>query len=337
MNSFGNLFRIQLSGESHGAGILLTIDGVPAGLPLASVDFRNFLQRRKSKKNATTPRHEEDSFQILTGVYNQHCTGLPLSIWVPNQNTESAEYEYFRRVPRPGHADWVAQQKFFGYNDPRGGGMFSGRMTVGLVLAGAVAKAALQNSGMQIVTQIEEIGGTGSWDGILQQAQETGDSLGGIVSCRVDGVLPALGDPFFDSVESRLAHAMFAIPGAKAIEFGDGISGSRRVGSQQNDMLVDARGKTASNHAGGIVGGLTNTNPLYFRVAFRPPASIHQIQDAFNIQTQEKVKIQINGRHDVCYVLRVPVIVEAMASCVLYDLLLQRASETAAQNLYEKS
>ena len=308
MNTFGNKFRVSIFGESHGPRIGVTVDGVLPGLPLTEADFEKDLSRRKAGAPGTTPRLESDLPEIVSGVYEGRTTGAPLTILFKNENTRSQDYEQFRQHPRPGQADFTANLKFGGFNDPRGGGHFSGRLTLGVVAAGVIAKKMLYFA--QFNARLVKLGGLteeSAWAEALKAAQAGGDSLGGVVECTVEGVPIGLGEPFWNSVESQLSHAVFAIPGVRGIEFGDGFAASDMKGSEHNDPFPED-GSPVTNHAGGVNGGITNGNPLVFRVAFKPTSSI--------------AKAGIPGRHDVCFALRTPVIVEAMAAIVLADLAL---------------
>ncbi|MBR5176035.1 MAG: chorismate synthase [Bacteroidales bacterium] len=376
MNTFGRNFRVQLFGESHGDAIGVVIDGVKAGLPLSKEDFMEDILRRKSGAKGTTPRLESDEPEILSGVFEGHTTGAPIAVIFRNDNTRSVDYEALKDVPRPGHADYTALKKWQGFNDPRGGGHFSGRLTLPLVAAGVVAK---KQCGFSFKADLIEIGGEedkAKWPTLLDQTAKEGDSLGGIVECCVEGVPAGLGEPFFDSVESLISHAVFSIPGVRGIEFGDGFAASRMKGSEHNDALTvvaSSGGSTASlceggtpagenhatlgtvrggtgaersgasggaerseaferpevpsfalemvkNGAGGVNGGITNGAPIVFRVAFKPTSSISKTQKTLNIKTGEMVDLNIKGRHDVCFALRTPVIVEAVAAIVLAGL-----------------
>ena len=382
MNTFGNKFRVSIFGESHGPVIGVTVDGVIPGIPLSENDFLQDLSRRKAGALGTTPRIEADTAEILSGVYEGHTTGAPLTVIFRNQNTRSEDYEAFRKNPRPGHADFTANLKYGGYNDPRGGGHFSGRLTVGIVAAGVIAKKMMYFAKFNAV--LKEVGGlpdAEKWPEALKAAAADGDSLGGVVECVVEGLPIGLGEPFWDSVESVLSHAVFAIPGVRGIEFGDGFEAARMKGSEHIDLFPEHKcchGENeeghhchhddpdhqcchgsngchtessschsertschserseesphcchhgdnqdgehhccgrhhrpqppVTNHAGGVNGGITNGNPVVFRVAFKPTASI--------------AKAGVGGRHDVCFALRTPVIVEAMAAICLVDLAL---------------
>ena len=353
MNTFGNKFRVSIFGESHGERIGVTLDGVLPGIPLSEEDFTQDLLRRKAGALGTTPRVESDLPEIVSGVYEGHTTGAPLTILFRNENTRSEDYEQFRKHPRPGHADFTANLKFGGFNDPRGGGHFSGRLTLGIVAAGVVAKKMLYFASFHAaLTEVGGIKEADRWPEALRAAQADGDSLGGLVECTVENVPIGLGEPFWNSVESQISHAIFAIPGVRGIEFGDGFAAAAMHGSEHNDPFPEhhcchgehedeshecchgeggchheegechheegeghhccGRHKRpqppVTNHAGGVNGGITNGNPLVFRVAFKPTASI--------------AKAGIPGRHDVCFALRTPVIVEAMAAIVLVDLAL---------------
>ena len=469
MNSFGRLFRVSIFGESHGVNVGVVIDGCPAGISLSVEDFSADLERRKGGTKGTTPRKEDDIPEIVSGVFNNKTTGSPITILFKNSNTRSADYEKQRAVPRPGHADFVASKKFDGYQDYRGGGHFSGRLTVALVAAGIVAKKILDlthnpspkergtattseagyitNSieewkalmpfakenrktpteaenimwqelrnrklneykfrrqhpvagyipdfvclGKKLMVEIDggyhneeeqkkfdnirelwlsengyrmirftndqvlyqlpkvlqelgealsfgeglgegrneiritatilEIGGETDIDKGLQKAIDAKDSIGGIIECRVNGLPIGLGEPFFDSAESLISHAVFAIPAVRAIEFGTGFAAAKMFGSKHNDAIENAEGKTTTNHAGGVVGGLTNGNELVFRIAIKPTSSTPQEQQTLNIETNTIEPFSVKGRHDLCIALRVPVVLEAVTAMVLADLLL---------------
>ena len=326
MNSFGRIFRIHIFGESHGECVGVSIDGCPAGLPLAVDDFLPDLERRKGGTKGTTPRKEDDIPHIKTGLFNGKTTGAPITILFDNANTRSADYEKQRDIPRPGHADFVAHVKAGGNEDYRGSGHFSGRLTVCLVAAAVIAKKILPpppsegGTGVSITSSILEIGGEKDIDAGLQKAIAAKDSVGGIIECRVNGLPVGLGEPFFDSAESLISHAVFAIPAVRAIEFGTGSSAARMFGSEHNDSIVDASGKTKTNHAGGIVGGITNGNELVYRIAIKPTSSTPKDQQSLNWETDEVENFSVKGRHDLCIALRVPVILEAVTAIVLADL-----------------
>ncbi len=328
MNSFGKFFRISIFGESHGPSVGIIIGSCPAGLSLSISDFETDIERRKGGiQKGTTPRKEDDNPVFLSGVFNGKTTGSPLTIIFENNNTSSADYEKQRNTPRPGHADFVASKKYGGYEDYRGGGHFSGRLTVCLVAAGIIAKKILtssqnENNKISCHATITEVGGEKDIETGLQKAIDAKDSIGGIVECRVDGLPIGLGEPFFDSVESLISHAVFAIPAIKGIEFGSGFVAAKMKGSEHNDALENADGKTLTNHAGGIVGGLTNGNQLVFRVVVKPTSSTPKEQQTLNIDSGEIESFSVKGRHDLCIALRVPVVLEAVTACVLVDLLM---------------
>lgn len=320
MNSFGRVFRVHIFGESHGAGVGITLDGVPAGIPLAIADFEPDMARRRGGAKGTTPRKEADVPVFLSGWFDGKTTGAPLTLWIVNENTRSADYAALRAVPRPGHADWVAGIKFGGFEDYRGGGHFSGRLTAALVAAGVVAKKIAAPA--QIEATLDEIAGEPDSEQGLAKAIAAKDSVGGIVRCSVTGLPAGLGEPFFDSAESLISHIVFAIPAIRGIEFGTGFAAARMFGSEHNDALLGADGSTATNHAGGVVGGITNGNTLLFRVAVKPTSSTPKPQQTWNRETDEQVDFSVKGRHDLCIALRVPVVLEAAAAIAIADLLL---------------
>ena len=325
MNSFGTSFRVSIFGESHGPQIGAVLDGVPAGIPLSAEDFAEDIARRASGAPGTTPRREPDEPVILSGVLDGHTTGAPLCITFANTNTHSSDYSLFAAMPRPGHADYVAAARWNGAADPRGGGHFSGRLTLPVVAAGVVARKILAEKvpgALCFNARLIEIGGCGNrlkWPEMLKAAGEEGDSLGGVVECVVDGIPVGLGEPFWDSVESLVAHAVFSIPGVRGIEFGDGFRAAGMKGSEHNDPFGPEG--PVKNGAGGVNGGITNGAPLHFRVAFKPTSSIRKAQRTWDFDKGEQGTLQVPGRHDVCFALRTPVIVEAVAAIVLADLL----------------
>ena len=332
MNSFGRIFRISVFGESHGACVGVVIDGCPAGLALNEADFAADLERRKGGQGkGTTPRKEDDTPIFKSGVFNGKTTGFPITILFENKNTRSEDYEKQRSIPRPGHADWVAHQKFGGYEDYRGGGHFSARLTTGIVAAGVIAKKLLtlglsanedKNIPISITASITEIGGEQDTEKGLQKAIEAKDSVGGIIECVVKGMPVGLGEPYFYSLESVLAQIVFAIPAVRGIEFGTGFAATKMFGSEHNDAIVDMNGKTRTNHAGGIVGGISNGNDLVFRIAIKPTSSTPQKQNSLNWDTGKTEDFSVKGRHDLCVALRAPVIVEAVTAIALADFML---------------
>jgi chorismate synthase len=321
VNSFGRLFRVSIFGESHGESVGITIDGCPAGLSLEAIDLLADLERRKGGiQKGTTPRQETDFPIFKSGLFNNKTTGFPLTILFENNNTRSEDYNKQRSIPRPGHADWVANQKFGGNEDYRGGGHFSARLTTGLVAAGAIAKKLMPE--LRIVAKVTEIGGEKDTEKGLQKAIEAKDSVGGIVECRVTGLPVGLGEPYFDSLESVLSHILFAIPAVRGVEFGTGFAAAAMYGSEHNDAIEDLSGKTRTNHAGGVVGGISNGNEMVFRLAVKPTSSTAKTQNSLNWETGATEDFSIKGRHDLCVALRAPVIVEAVTALVLADFML---------------
>ena len=320
MNTFGRKFRVSIFGESHGAAVGVCIDGCPAGLPLREGDFTADLLRRKSGARGTTPRAESDVPEIISGVFEGRTTGAPITIIFRNENTRSGDYANLLATPRPGHADFTAAKKFGGFADYRGGGHFSGRITLGLTAAGVVAKKVV--SGVKIAATILEVGGVkyGEHAAALENAIAAGDSLGGVVECVASNIPAGLGEPFFDSVESLISHAVFAIPAVRAVEFGSGFASARQMGSEHNDLIINELGKTATNNAGGVNGGISNGNDLVFRAAVKPTASISKPQQTFNFEKKAVDSLTVQGRHDACIALRVPVVLEAVTAMVLADL-----------------
>jgi chorismate synthase len=320
MTTFGRIFQVSLFGESHGPHVGIVIDGCPAGMPLDETDFATDLERRKSGKQGTTKRVETDAPTLASGIFNGRTTGAPLTIWFNNEQADSSWYDANKDMARPGHSDFAAFKKFGGHNDYRGGGQFSGRLTVGLVAAGVIAKKIV--SPALIEANLLEVGGSVDIQQAVRQAEAQGDSIGGLVECIASGLPVGLGEPFFDSVESLIAHAVFAIPAVKGIEFGAGFASVRMTGSQCNDSIRSASGASATNHAGGISGGITNGNDLLFRVAIKPTSSIAIPQTTINMKTGEQAILDIQGRHDSCIALRIAPVVEAVCAIVLADLLL---------------
>jgi chorismate synthase len=352
-NSFGELFRITSFGESHGRCIGVVIDGCPAGLLLEAADIQKEVDKRKpSAGSGQTARAEADRVEVLSGVFNGHTTGAPIGLLVWNQDTDSSAYERTKDLPRPGHADYTAFMKYGGFNDYRGGGRFSGRVTVGLVMAGAVAKKLLNLLSIQAAAYTLEIGGVKaevgsfsdiirsidqnplrcpdakaaqSMSGLIEKAAQDGDSLGGIVEAQAVNLPAGLGEPYFDTLEGQIAKALFVIPAVKGVEFGAGFSSAAQRGSQNNDpfKVENNRVATSGNNAGGILGGISSGMPLVVRAAVKPTPSIPQKQATVNMQTMSNTDIEIRGRHDVCIVPRAAVVVEAMLAVTLCDFVLR--------------
>ncbi|MCQ2147638.1 MAG: chorismate synthase [Bacteroidales bacterium] len=339
MNSFGRKFRVSIFGESHGEEVGIVMDGVPAGIMLSADDLRPDIARRKSGAKGTTPRIEPDKPVFMSGVFEGHTTGAPLTIIFKNTNTHSSDYSLFKDMPRPGHADYTADVKWDGYNDPRGGGHFSARVTTPVVAAGTIAKMTLakvisERYMIDVRPSVEatliEIGGEKDqtkWPEMIDSIVKEGDSMGGVVECVIKDIPAGTGEPFFDSVESVISHAIFSIPGVRGIEFGDGFAAAKMKGSEHNDpFIADEVGEgeyfihPSKNGAGGINGGITNGNPIVFRVAFKPTSTIHKAQTTYNFAKNEMDSLAAPGRHDACFALRTPVIVESMAALALADL-----------------
>ncbi len=323
MNNFGTIFKLSIFGESHGPAVGIVIDGCPPGISLTADDFTADLERRKGGlQKGTTPRKEDDIPVFLSGIFNDTTTGAPIAISFANNNTRSGDYEKQKNIPRPGHADFVAAQKFKGFQDYRGGGHFSGRLTVCLVAAGVVAKKVLAQQNITCNATIHSIAGETDTEKGLQKAIDAKDSVGGIVECVAQNIPVGMGEPFFNSLESVLSHAVFSIPAIKGIEFGAGFAAAGMFGSEHNDGLLDASGKTKTNHAGGVVGGISNGNHLVFRVVVKPTSSTPKEQETFNIDSGNIESFSVKGRHDLCIALRVPPVLEAVTAIVLADLLL---------------
>ncbi|HHV65298.1 MAG TPA: chorismate synthase [Peptococcaceae bacterium] len=355
---WGENIKLSIFGESHGRGIGIIISGLPAGLELDLDFLKKELSRRKPGSSMlSTARNEEDEFIILSGYFNGKTNGSPLSFLIENKDQKSGDYEELKETPRPGHADYPAWVKYSGFNDYRGGGHFSGRLTAPLVLAGAIAQQILAQRQIVIGSHILGIGeireekfdpvrinqatikglkaskfpvldeakGLLMQEKILQVKEEK-DSLGGILETAVLGLPVGVGSPFFDSVESKLAHLLFAIPAVKGVEFGSGFELTKMRGSQANDQFSMQNGQvtTTTNHSGGIQGGLTNGMPLIFRTAFKPTPSIGLAQRTVHLVKKEEVEIKIKGRHDPCIVPRAVPVVEGVAALALLDLIIEK-------------
>lgn len=357
-NAFGNAFRIALSGESHSPLMSVEIQGVPEGIPLAPADFTADIDRRRPGRKGTTSRTEKDIPEIVRGVEGGLTTGTTLKLVFNNDNVDPSAYRQFTDIPRPGHADWVRRIKYGVDGLTSGGGMFSGRMTLPVVAAGVVAKKII--APVLVEAALTEVGGRRLFrdnagyagpdrifpdsaaaveqqpddadvlaspealDAFLAEVASEGDSVGGVVECVCTGVPAGLGEPFFYPMEAAISQMVFSVPGIRGIEFGDGFGASRMRGSQHNDPITDIAGHTSRNGAGGINGGITNGNPLVFRVAVKPTSSIARPQTTINLATGRLEELSIKGRHDVCFALRVPVVIESAASIVLCDAILSR-------------
>ncbi|MBK7710471.1 MAG: chorismate synthase [Bacteroidales bacterium] len=320
MNSFGVIFRVSIFGESHGPAIGINIDGCPPGIKVEPEDFMNDLRRRQSGSTGTTKRREPDLPEILSGVFNGITTGAPITIMTRNSDKISSDYDEFKEVPRPGHADFVARQKYSGFSDMRGSGHFSGRITWGLVAAGVIGKKIAASA--EISAKLISAGGMTDIEKAVNEAIATNDSMGGIIECRISKPPKAIGEPFFYSFESAVSHLVFSIPAIKGIEFGIGFAAAKMMGSRHNDPFIDSNGTTSTNNAGGINGGITNGNEIVFRVVVKPTSSTGVDQTTFNFTEGNMTTLRVKGRHDTCIALRMPVIVEAVTAIAMADLIL---------------
>ncbi len=323
-NSFGEILRTTIFGASHAEEVGVMMEGVPSGIALGAEVFTSDLDRRRPALRGETPRREED-FPIIEGLDNQGLTtGQTIRISFKNRNTRSGDYSKFVEHPRPSHADLVQRKKYGEGYDISGGGMSSGRMTVALVSAGVVAKQILGD--VAFSTHLIEVGGcrdTEQFESIIANALADGDSVGGVVECRVQGVDCGLGEPFFDSVESVVSHLLFSVPGVKGVAFGDGFDSASKRASERNDMIVDGSGRTLTNNEGGVNGGISNGNDIVVRVAVKPTPSISKPQNTYNFETGAVEPLVVGGRHDACIARRAMVVVEAMVALALADLKLR--------------
>jgi chorismate synthase len=320
MNSFGVVFRVTLFGESHGPAIGVIIDGCPPGISVKTEDFLPDLKRRQSGSRGTTKRQEPDLPEILSGVFDGVTTGAPVTLITRNSDKISTDYDEFKNIPRPGHADFAASVKHAGFADMRGSGHFSGRITWGLVAAGVLAKKI--NGTADINARLISAGGSVDIEKALSDAIAANDTIGGIIECTVKNPPLAIGEPFFYSFESTVSHLIFSIPAIKGIEFGSGFASAKMRGSEHNDPFLNSSGKTLTNNAGGINGGITNGNEIIFRLVVKPTSSIGLDQTTFNFKTGEMSTLKVKGRHDTCIALRMPVIVEAATAIAMADLML---------------
>ena len=348
-NSIGRLFTVTGFGESHGKCVGVIVDGCPAGLPLVEAHIQQAVDKRRPGDNAAaTARREKDKVEIFSGVLDGFTTGAPLCLLVFNEDIDDSDYEKIRFKLRPGHADFTAHVKYGGFNDWRGGGRFSGRITASYVMAGAVAAKVLAGTGVEIVAHTVEIGGvrakpveldeikhkagmdvlrcadpaaSAEMAALITAAANEGDSLGGVIEGIAMNVPVGLGEPVFDNLDGDLAKALFAIPAVKGVEFGAGFASARMKGSENNDGFTAENGKisTVTNNAGGILGGISNGMPLVVRVAVKPTASIGREQATVDIRTMKSTSISVGGRHDVCIVPRAVPVVEAMMTVTLCD------------------
>ena len=353
-NVLGNNITLTVFGESHGEKIGAVIDGLCPGIKVDENFIKECLSKRRPSGSGETSRIEADNYQIVSGVFNNYTTGAPICILIDNSNVRSKDYESTKDLARPSHVDYVANEKYYGYQDYRGGGHFSGRITAPLVFAGAICKQILESKGIVIAAHVNSIGSIkdksfldvdineeliSSFNGKelplinseleeamreeVMNARKDMDSIGGTIECAVLGIKPGIGNPFFDSVESTLAHLMFSVPAVKGIEFGKGFDISKMRGSEANDeYYLDGKIiKTKTNNNGGILGGITNGMPIVFNVAIKPTASIFKEQSTVNIATMEETKLSIEGRHDPCIVQRALPVIEAVTAIGILELM----------------
>ena len=347
-DSMGKLFTITSFGESHGRCVGVIIDGCPAGLAVTGDDIQKEVDRRRPKSSISTARNEPEIVEILSGINDGRTTGAPICLLVWNTDVDSSVYEKIKSLPRPGHADYTNFVKYGGFNDYRGGGRSSGRITAGFVMAGAIAKKLLASIGIEVLAHTIEIGGIKAVEKgydeiketveintlrcadpeaaeemmkVIEKARAEGDSVGGIIECFAINIPAGLGEPVFDTMEGDLAKAMFSIPAVKGIEFGSGFSSARKKGSENNDPFRIKKGKviTATNNAGGILGGISNGMPVVLRVVVKPTPSISKKQDTVDLKTMTDSIIEISGRHDACIVPRAVPVVEAMVAVTITD------------------
>ena len=357
-STYGENLKLSIFGQSHGAAIGMTLDGIPAGLPVDVEKLQKFLNRRAPGRNDwSTPRKEEDKPEILSGIVDGYTCGAPIAAIIHNSNTRSKDYSNLKDCPRPGHADYTAQVKYAGYQDVAGGGHFSGRLTAPLCIAGGMCKQWLEEMGIQVGAHILAIGKCGDryfdpmdpeletvqedfpvldeeagaamrdW---IAQARAAGDSVGGIIECAITGLPAGLGDPMFGGMENRIAQIVFGIPAVKGIEFGMGFDCACVPGSQSNDDFAVVNGQivTESNNAGGILGGITSGMPLIFTTAIKATPSISVAQQSISLSRMENTTLEITGRHDPCIVPRAVPVLEAAAAIAIYDAILARRRET---------
>ena len=350
-NTFGNNVSVTLFGESHGECIGAVLDGMAAGIPVDKEYISDMLLLRRPYGKISTPRSEKDEFKIVSGVFNGKTTGTPICILIPNTDTQSGDYSAFQSVARPSHADYTAFVKYSGFEDYRGGGHFSGRVTAALVAVGAIARSALKAKNIEIGTHIKMCGGVYDRDfndlnedikslekmqfacldtqaaknmqKEIESAAADNDSIGGILECAVTGMPAGAGEPWFDTVEGMLSHAMFSIPAVKGVEFGDGFAVCDKKGSKANDEFIikDGRICTATNSNGGINGGITNGMPIIFRLAVKPTPTIAKPQNTVNFKTNTETVLTAVGRHDPCIVHRARAVCDAVCAITICDIL----------------
>ena len=334
-SSYGENFRISIFGESHAAAIGVTMEGLPAGSPIDSGTLQAFLERRAPGRDAfSTSRREADAPEFLCGVKNGVATGAPITAIIRNADTRSNDYANLANVPRPGHSDYPAEVKFGGFQDRAGGGHFSGRLTAPLCIAGGIVLQQLERLGVSVSARAIRIGGETEperMEAAIAAAREAGDSVGGIVEAEIRGLSAGIGDPMFGGLENRIAQIVFGIPAVKGVEFGEGFAVADLKGSENNDPygVVDGKVAPLTNHAGGILGGISTGAPVVFRVAFKPTPSIAKEQDSVDLGKMKGAKLVVKGRHDPCVVLRAIPCVEAAAAIAVFDAILGRRKEVS--------
>ena len=342
----GRRLHLSVFGQSHSEAIGMTLEGLPAGIPVDTEELQRFLARRAPGQNDwSTPRREADCPEFLCGLKDGFTCGTPITAILRNNNTKSRDYDQFKTLPRPGHADYTAEIKYHGYQDYAGGGHFSGRLTAPLCIAGGILLQELKRHGITIDARIISVGNvrdntpfTSGVAGkpfpvsddeageamrrVIAEAKADGDSVGGIVECIIRNLPAGLGEPMFDGLENQISRIVFAVPAVKGIEFGSGFSAAAMRGSENNDAFCaeDAQIRTVTNHAGGILGGISNGMPVVFRAAFKPTPSISKPQQSVNLQTLQEQTLCITGRHDPCIVPRAVPVMEAAAAIAVYDL-----------------
>ena len=328
-NSLGKNFRFTVFGQSHAPAIGVTIEGLPAGFAPDMEALAAFMARRAPGGRYATSRKEADAVEFISGLSEGKCCGAPVTAIIRNINTRSADYEYMRHIPRPGHADFAAMAKYGDSRDFAGGGQFSGRLTASLCIAGGLAMQLMADMGIKISASIVSIGGErdeAKMFELIDRVRSEGDSVGGIIECRIEGLCPGVGEPMFDGLENRIAQAVFGIPAVKGIEFGAGFAAADMRGSENNDpFIIDEKGRvvTEGNRHGGILGGISSGMPVVFRVAIKPTPSIARTQKSVDMEKTEETELNIRGRHDPCIVPRALPCVEAAAAVAIYDLILE--------------
>lgn len=322
MNTYGTLYRVSIYGESHGKAIGVLIDGIPAGIKLDIDLIKHDLDQRRPGGIGTTPRVEQDEFMILSGYFNGYTTGTPLHVMIENTNTRSEDYEHLKKHPRPGHADFVSEVKYKGFQDYRGGGHFSGRLTAAIVIAGAIAKQIIP---FKISSKIIQLGNETDqtiFDQLITKLQQEKDSIGGIIEVKATDMVVGLGEPFFHKLDAEIAKIMFSIPAVKGCEIGDGFHGVHLKGSEFNDVIIDSSGKTKTNHSGGVSGGISNGNDLVVKVMMKPASSIGKLQETYDFNHSEVRELEVKGRHDSVIIKRAGIVLESALAISLADFYL---------------